>query len=113
AYDGAGFTEVGAPINEKLIGELNREAAYKANMVIHDNLLYVSIPTGTQSSASVSVTYVYDITLGTWTRWNYGIIPSPFPMYSDLQITGPTVALSNKMFGGTPKEGLYIFNEGT
>lgn len=110
-YDGAQFTEVGRPINDKLLGELNREAAYKVSMALHNHLLYVSIPTGTQSTASVSVTYVYNTRLGTWTRWNYGIIPSAFPMFSDLAITGPTVALSNNMFGGRPATGLFMFND--
>lgn len=111
-YDGAEFRNLSEPIRDKLLGDLNREAAYKSVVFWHDRKVYVSIPTGTQSTATQSVTYVYDTQLETWTKWDYGFVPSPFPMYSDLEVTGPTVSLSNNMFGGTPTKGVYEFNTG-
>lgn len=110
-YDGAQFTNISLPIKEKLLAELNREAAYKAVVEMHDNYLYVSIPVGSQSSAVQSVTYVYDTELGVWTRWDYGLVPTPFPMYSDLQVTGPTVSLVNNAFSGRPAAGVFMLND--
>ncbi len=111
-YDGSDFVNISEPIKKKLLAELNREAAFKSVLQWHDDKLYVSIPIGTQSTAVNSVTYVYDTELKVWTRWDYGMVPTPFPMYTDLATTGPSVALSNNMFGGTPSKGVFEFNSG-
>ena len=111
-YDGAEFTNISEPIKDDLLDNLNREAAYKTVVFWHDAKVYVSIPTGAQSSATQSLTYVYDTELQVWTKYDYGFVPCPFPMYSDLNITGPTVSLSNHLFGGIPVKGVYEFNVG-
>lgn len=109
-FDGSQFVNISEPIKDKLLDELNRESAYKNVVQWHDDLLYVSICAGT--SKVQNVTYVYDTQLKTWSRWDFGMVPSPFPMYSDLQITGPEVALSRNLFGGTPSKGVFEFNTG-
>jgi hypothetical protein len=111
-YDGAEFTNISDPIKDKLLAELNRDASYKSLVAWHQDLLYVSIPVGNGSSDDPSVTYVYDTRLQVWTRWNYGIVPDPFPMYTDYTHSGITFAKSNNMFGGIYAAGVYEFNEG-
>lgn len=111
-YDGAEFRNISEPIKDELLSNLNPDAAYKVVVAWHDSKVYVSIPTGSESSAVQSLTYVYDTNLGVWTKFDYGLVPSPFPMYTDFNVSGPTVSTSISMFGGMPDAGVFQFGVG-
>lgn len=77
-YDGARFDCVSTDINADLIPSLNHTAIYKATAFVDqvEEKLYLSVPVGTYGGGDEddrpSQTYVYDLRLQTWTKWDYG-----------------------------------------
>lgn len=92
SYNGAEFSCVSTDINADLIPALNHTAIYKSCSFVDpvEEKLYVSVPVGTYGGGDEddrpSQTYVYDMRLDVWTKWDYGFSGAvrPFSMFSAL-----------------------------
>ena len=115
-YDGANFTNISKPVNNFMLDNINRDAAFKAVLYVHDERLFVSLPIGEfafDTSDHATRTFMYDIRLGVWTQWDIGFVPIPDEYYTDYNVLGVGVSSDGRFYaaGLDDKVGLFKLEE--
>ena len=87
-YDGSEFTNIGLPIAEYIRENLNYNAVTRAVVQVHGDYVWFSYSKGDSLSPGVenNETLIYDLRVGAWSRWDFGIVPSVMRRYSDYRI---------------------------
>lgn len=116
SYDGANFVNVSKPINNFLLSVINREAAFKSVMHVHDERVFLSVPVSefdTGAGDHATRTFMYDTKLNVWTQWDIGWVPYPAEYFTDYNVTGVGVVNDGRFFaaGLDDKVGLFKLEE--
>lgn len=117
-YDGAQFTKVSTQIEDELLADINRRVNFKVVLNAVRDRLFLSIPVGAVDSGGTddrnTRTYVYDIKLKTWTKWDFGFVPDIGVYRTDHATTSVGVTSDGKAYFGSPQGEIGVFRlEGT
>lgn len=111
-YDGAKFENISAPINNFLLSVINREAAFKSVMHVHDERIFLSIPISefdTGPEDHCTRTFMYDAKLKVWTQWDIGWVPYPSEYFTDYNVTGVGVSNDGRFYAAGLDDKVGIF----
>jgi hypothetical protein len=90
-------------------GNYNRQADFRVNVQAYDNRIFVSLPQNNDHTEFPSHTYVYDVRLGVWTYYNFGL-PSDLAVYkTDHDHTGVGIVDTGQAYFSSPNDEIGLF----